>query len=199
MRRLRGNVGPDGERTVSAVSVLISSSNITLAAKFSGNRHIVKPSNKDFELNLAHPRTTFPKPLPPYLPRHISAPSASVPRRDPLSANAGRYSLSLKGVRKELRRAGPGAEYIVLDIERELTDWLVMGGVLVYPDQLDNPSFGNFAGKPLGSSNCITEVRRTPTELIWNIKEDFPRFLLHCVARFHGVVSFSQYRIFPFI
>ncbi|KIJ49460.1 hypothetical protein M422DRAFT_161445 [Sphaerobolus stellatus SS14] len=160
-------------------------------SKFAGNRHIVKPSSKDFQLNLSHPRSTFPKPLPPYLPRHLSAPSASIPRRDPASANAGRYSLSLKGVRRELRRAGPQAEQIVLDIERELTEWLLVGGVLISPDTELLQPLSNIAGRTLGTTNSIQEIRRTPTELVWRINEDFPRFLLHCVARFHNVVSFS--------
>ena len=147
-------------------------------------------------LSLPLPRSTFPRPLPPFLPRHLSAPSASPPRRDPASANAGRYSLSLKGVRRELRRAGPRAEQIVLDIEQELTRWLDAGGVLLFPapppqHPPQHPPAAR-AGTPRGSSATITEVHRSPTELVWRLDGDFPRFLLHCVARFHGVVSFSE-------
>ena len=163
-----------------------------MVARFAGNVHIVKPSTQDFSLNLSLPRPTFPKPLPPFLPRHLSAPSASLPLRDPASANAGRYSLSLKGVRRELRRSGPRAEQIVLDIEEELTEWLETGGVLLSPDSQHALSLSAISGVPLGSSKSIIEVHRSPTELIWRIDDDFPRFLLHCVARFHGVVSFSK-------
>ncbi|KAF8585971.1 hypothetical protein K439DRAFT_1632235 [Ramaria rubella] len=159
-------------------------------SRFAGNGHIVKPSTKDFSLSYSYPRTTFPKPLPSFLPRHPPAPSASAPLRDPASANAGRYSLSLKGVRKELRRSGPGAERIVLDIERELTDWLQSGGILLSPDAPRPISL--LGGTPLGSSSSIVEITRSPTELIWRIDADFVRFLLHCVARFHGIVSFSK-------
>ncbi|KAF8482205.1 hypothetical protein JB92DRAFT_3036945 [Gautieria morchelliformis] len=161
-------------------------------SRFAGNIHIVKPSTKDFNLSVCLPRSTFPKPLPAFLPRHLAAPSASLPHRDPISANAGRYSLSLKGVRKELRRSGPRAEQIVLDIEQELTAWLEMGGVLLSPDSQHVLSFSRMPGTPIGSSKSIIEIHRSPTESIWRIDEDFPRFLLHCVARFHGVVSFSK-------
>lgn len=156
-----------------------------------GNAHIVKPSIKDFGLSLSIPRPTFPKPLPSFIARHLSAPSALPPLRNPASANAGRYSLSLKGVRRDLRRSGPRAEQIVLDIEQELMDWLESGGILISPDSQD-PELSATPGTPIGSSNSIIEVHRSPTELIWRIDEDFPRFLLHCVARFHAVVSFSK-------
>lgn len=164
-----------------------------MVARFVGNGYIVKPSTKDFALSLSLPRSTFPKPLPPFIPRHLSAPSASLPHRDPASANAGRYSLSLTGVRRELRRSGPGAEQIVLDIEQELMEWLETGGILISPDSQHVHPLAGTSGVPLGSSQSIIEVHRSPTELIWRIDKDFPRFLLHCVARFHGVVSFSKY------
>ena len=190
----RVSVGSDEETIVRGPSTWSTDRNLTIViARFAGNVHIVKPSTKDFSLNLPLPRSTFPKPLPPFLPRHLSAPSASLPLRDPASANAGRYSLSLKGVRRELRKSGPGAEQIVLDIEQELTEWLETGGVLLFPDSRRTSSSLAVSGTPLGSSKSIIEVCRSPTELIWRIDEDFPRFLLHCVARFHGVVSFSKY------
>ena len=152
----------------------------------------MKPTTKDFGVYTSSPRTTFPKPLPPFLPRHLSAPSALTPSRDPSSANAGRYSLSLKGVRRELRKSGPRSEQIVLDIEQELTQWLHSGGILLCPDS--NPTLlSPGLGKPLGKSNSIHELRRSPTELVWRIDENFPRYLLHCVARFHGIVSFSKF------
>ncbi|KAF8514174.1 hypothetical protein JB92DRAFT_2592120, partial [Gautieria morchelliformis] len=88
------------------------------------------------------------------------------------SANAGRYSLSLKGVRKELRRSGPRAEQIVLDIEQELTAWLEMGGVLLSPDSQHILSFSRMPGTLIGSSKSIIEIHCSPMEIIWRIDED---------------------------
>ncbi|KAF8514224.1 hypothetical protein BU17DRAFT_52777 [Hysterangium stoloniferum] len=161
-------------------------------SQFVGNRHIVKPSKKDFELPYSRPQTTFPNPLPSFLPRHASIAPTSIPTRDPVSANAGRYSLSLKGVRRELRKGGPNVERIVLDIEHELVEWLTAGGVVLEPDAQHEVPFSRTLGEPLGASQLIREIRRSPMELVWRVDSDFPRFLLHCVARFHNIVSYSD-------
>lgn len=38
----------------------------------------------------------------------------------------------------------------------------------------------------------ITELSRSPSNLVWLIPEKFERFVVHCVARWWGVVSFSK-------
>ena len=38
----------------------------------------------------------------------------------------------------------------------------------------------------------ITELSRSPSSLVWLIPEKFERFVVHCVARWWGVVSFSK-------
>jgi len=161
-------------------------------SRFVGNKHIVKPSMEDFELPYSYPRTTFPNPLPSFLPRHASVAPASIPIRDPGSANAGRYSLSLKGVRRELRKGGPNVEHIVLDIEHELVKWLTAGGVVLHPDSQGGRSPSSTLGQPLGTSQFIREIHRSPLELVWRVDNDFTRFLLHCIARFHNIVSYSK-------
>ena len=50
-------------------------------------------------------------------------------------------------------------------------------------------------GAPMSSLNPdgpIREVNRTPSELIWDIDNDpFARYVVHCVCRWHSIVSFS--------
>jgi len=70
---------------------------IYLVAQFAGNPHIVAATTKDFTLPVPSAKSTFPEPLPSYLPRTVKVPIATLPTRDPVSANAGRFSLSMKG------------------------------------------------------------------------------------------------------
>lgn len=152
------------------------------------------------------PLPTFPTPLPAYLPRTArlpnsgaapvllaSSPNAGVLRE--VSANAGRFSLSLRGMRRELRRAGGRARGLVRDVETELEAWLD-GGVVLNPDVSDSVAAGDAdpLGKEVGQTQTIREVSRTPLQLVWRIPDDaFARYVVHCCARFHEVVSFSTH------
>ncbi|KAH8107993.1 hypothetical protein BXZ70DRAFT_913579 [Cristinia sonorae] len=159
-------------------------------ARFVGNPHIVAPSSKDYVVTQPIKRSTFPEPLPVYLSRNSPIPPASPAVRDPNSANAGRFSVGLKGVRRKLRNAGPRVELLVEDIEEEILGWLRNGGVLLDPDAQDD-RMGR--GRPIGSTGGIMEVSRTPLQLVWSIAEDpFARYVVHCCARYHRIVSFSK-------
>ncbi len=51
-------------------------------------------------------------------------------------------------------------------------------------------------GAPKSSLNPdgpIREVDKTPSELIWEIDDAFSRYVVHCVCRWHSIVSFSVY------
>ncbi|KAI0819967.1 hypothetical protein BC628DRAFT_1399632 [Trametes gibbosa] len=159
-------------------------------AKFVGNAHIVAPSRKDYAVPMPSSRATFPQPLPNYLSRNNVVPPVPQTATEPSSANAGRFSLSLKGMRRELRKSGPRTELLVKEVEDELVAWLTQGGVLLSPDDA-----GTFAvpGVPIGTSDTIMEIARTPLQLVWSISEDaFTRYVVHCCARYHDVVSFSK-------
>ncbi|EGO00076.1 hypothetical protein SERLA73DRAFT_160110, partial [Serpula lacrymans var. lacrymans S7.3] len=158
-------------------------------ARFAGNPHIVLATKKDHLLSVPQARTTFPEPLPPYLPRNITVPASTPPAREPNSANAGRFSLSLKGMRKELRRWGTRAESLVCDIEAEIMQWLE-GGTFFSPDS-ENANALHLPGNPVQGRDYIREVLRTPLQLVWSIADDaFARYVVHCCARYHNVVSF---------
>ncbi|CUA74454.1 hypothetical protein RSOLAG22IIIB_05564 [Rhizoctonia solani] len=149
-------------------------------SKFSFNPHIVQPSKKDFAIPVAHVQSTFPAPLPPYLPRVSSAPSAIAPTSDPTSTLAGKFSHSLRGARRVLRRRRGQAEPLVHAVEAEICEWLAEPG-----KPTDTEGYVIVSG--------IREVRRSPTELVWDVEQDaFARYVVHCAARWYGVVSFSK-------
>lgn len=159
-------------------------------SRFAGNEHIVEPSLKDYEPPISLPRTTFPTPVPQFISRANPSLSA-IPCRDPITANAGRYSLSLKGIRKRLRRAGPRTEQTVSEIDEALSAWLRTTAIIIKPDI---PFVGplDSVGVYVDASRSIQEISRSVLRLIWRVDDDFSRFLLHCVARFYGIVSYSK-------
>ncbi|EAU91729.2 hypothetical protein CC1G_04497 [Coprinopsis cinerea okayama7 len=166
-------------------------------AQFVGNPYIVQATRKDYIIPPPQIKPTFPEPLPPYLPRTVKLPTTpELPPTNPISANAGRFSLSLKGMRKELRRQGGRAESLVVDIERAILIWLVDGGTVLAPGAQEfmgpNAPMMN-EGVPVGNNTSIVEVSRTPLQLIWRIPDDaFARYVVHCCARYHEIVSFSK-------
>ncbi|KAL1710544.1 hypothetical protein EV121DRAFT_251317 [Schizophyllum commune] len=156
-------------------------------AKFTGNPHIVAATKRDLVLEPPTVRTTFPEPLPPSLPRTAKLPSVVPPTLDPLSANAGRFSLSLKGMRRELRKSGY-AQGLVRVVELEMADWLADGGAMLSPDEVQPEQ----AERQIGETPVV-EVSRTPLQLVWRISEDsYARYVVHCCARYHEIVSFSK-------
>lgn len=163
-----------------------------LLARLVGNPHVVLASPKDYYILPPSNKSTFPEPLPVYLSRNDYIRPAVPGVREPSSANAGRFSMSLKGMRKELRKSGPRTEQLVKEVEDEIVGWLKNGGVLPNPD--DPNSIVQLPGTPIGTQNDILEVSRTPLQLVWSISDNaFTRYVVHCCARYHNVVSFSEY------
>ncbi|KAJ4468147.1 hypothetical protein J3R30DRAFT_1679066 [Lentinula aciculospora] len=162
-------------------------------ARFIDNPYIALPTKKDYALPLTELKTTFPEPLPPYLQRNTKIPATSTPLTDPISADAGRFSFSIKGMRRDLRRAGHRAEHLVREVEAEILEWLDAGGVTLNPDVADSIDYSGAVGHPVADTGSIVEVFRTPQQLIWRISDDaFARYVVHCCARYHNVVSFSK-------
>jgi len=162
-------------------------------ARFSGNAHIVQPGKRDYQPPVPQIRTTFPEPLPVYLARNNKVPGAALPTTDPRSADCGRFSLGLKGMRRDLRKMGFRSKPLVVDIETELLGWLETGGTLLSPDAPQGIS--NSSGTPVGSTGTVVEISRTPLQLVWRMTDDsdaFARYVVHCTARYHKIVSFSK-------
>lgn len=151
-------------------------------------------TRRDYLVSAAPIRSTFPVPLPPYLPRTAVVPRANLPQREPLSANAGRFSLSLKGMRRELRKSGVRVQGLVDAVEQEILNWLHTDSSLLSPDVVKSTEDVRL---PIGNTGTIFEVSRTPLELVWSIPEDpFARYVVHCCARYHEIVSFSGLPIY---
>ncbi|KAK2467894.1 hypothetical protein APHAL10511_000189 [Amanita phalloides] len=166
-------------------------------AEFFGNPHIVAAAKHDYAIQPPHILSTFPEPLPPYLPRTVKIPAAQIPSQDPLSANAGRFSLSLKGMRRTLRRSGNRAQILVRHIEQEMVDWLWEGGTLLSPDSAPTGDADVrdlvCRAKCVGELATVLELLRTPLQLVWYVEDDaFARYVVHCCARYHEIVSYSK-------
>ncbi|KAJ7783074.1 hypothetical protein B0H16DRAFT_1403477 [Mycena metata] len=159
-------------------------------ARFTGNVHIVQPAKRDY-LPPTGPqiRSTFPEPLPIYLARNNKVPTAATPSPDPRSIDCGRFSLGLRGMRRDLRKMGFRSKLLVLEIETEVVGWLEAGGTLLSPDAFESDI--SSSGTPIGTTGVV-EVSRTPLQLIWNIDDPFARYVVHCTARYHKIVSFSK-------
>ena len=108
------------------------------------------------------------------------------------SSQAGRFSLSLKGVRKELRQRGQRANELVRDVEDTMKAWLDGTTTATAVDeQVPRPV-------DRGEHPSITELSHNPLQLQWMTGDPFARYIIHCVARWHSVVSFSKHlRLLP--
>ncbi|KAI0295837.1 hypothetical protein B0F90DRAFT_1811406 [Multifurca ochricompacta] len=165
-------------------------------AHFTDNPHIAIPSKHDLELSLPTLQATFPIPLPPYLPRSTPLPATVPSTSDAKASNAGQFSLSLRGMRKALRRAGPRTQALVRGVEDELTRWLSGVEIVLNPPSPESSEY-QFPGRAIvvvvGGQECIREIERSPQQLVWWIENDtWARYIVHCCARYHNIVSFSK-------
>ncbi|KAI0320779.1 hypothetical protein OF83DRAFT_1103179 [Amylostereum chailletii] len=160
-------------------------------ALFNGNPYVAAPSKRDMEPMHAVKNATFPVPLPPYLPRNVSLPPTTVPESDKQMTQAGQFGRSKRGMRKDLRRAGPRTQALVQDVEEDLLQWLEEGEVVI-GSATEEPLF-DFPGRAVGGHDSVREVQRMPGRLVWWIEDDsWARYVVHCCARYHDVVSFSK-------
>ena len=119
----------------------------------------------------------------------------------------GQFTFSLKGVRRALRRSGTTGGTRARDVvdvaESSMTSWLGEGGKRASDFHtrtagsegriLDStpyiaPSEDGQAAEPVPA---IRELSRLPHAMLWVIADPYDRFIIHCVARYYGVVSFS--------
>ncbi|KAH9994346.1 hypothetical protein BJV74DRAFT_725416, partial [Russula compacta] len=160
-------------------------------ARFMDNPYIAVPSKRDLEPSPPILHATFPIPLPPYLPRSVSLPATVPPQPDAKASNAGQFSLSMRGMRKTLRRSGAHTQALVRGVEDELTRWLEGVEVVLNPDA--GPGY-QFPGRAVAGQEGIREVERSPQRLVWWIENDtWARYVVHCCARYHNIVSFSTH------
>jgi hypothetical protein len=102
----------------------------------------------------------------------------------------------MRGMRKVLRRSGARTQALVRGVEQELMHWL--GGVEVVLNP-DKESGYQFPGRVVADQEDIREVERSPQRLVWWIENDtWVRYVVHCCARYHNIVSFSTSILFFF-
>jgi hypothetical protein len=117
-------VSPKLHSTSEAKSHLIASS---ISAMLAHNPHAALPSRIDlmppaprYTSTFTHPSSRSPAAA---AIRTASVPSPAAPVSEPVSTEAGKYTLSLKGVRSMLRKRGRRAEVVVKIVEKELRGW----------------------------------------------------------------------------
>ena len=152
---------------------------------------------------------SFPSPPPstfyPYRPSSASDPSSSSSAAnvfdDTKAADFGRFSLPIKGLKKSTRRivsdGGPGEE-IVQTVDSQIRDWLDGAHVFLNPNDSSSAASGAVIldleghGKAPSDEPTIVQVSRLPHSIIWSIQDPFVRFLVHAIARYYRVVSFTK-------
>lgn len=198
-------------------------------AHFHGSKHISQPKAVDFaphQLNTS--RNTFPSPPPstfyPFKPNSsnpasaISDPSSSSTSNvfdDTRAADFGRFSLPIRGLKRNTRRivrSGGAGEEIASTVDWHLRTWLDRPEVFLRPDAIPPASFSRSKLNSRGTDDdddlddrcllcletdsgpqaAITQITRQPHSLVWQIDDGFVRFLVHAVARYYRVVSFSE-------
>jgi hypothetical protein len=200
-------------------------------ANFSNNSHIATPGPFDHDPRPARFfRPTFPRPPPDGFPLSAPADRPSVDNGrqrdgDYSRLDAGRFSLSIRGVRKAVRKAlgsepgrGGHVEHVVAVVEDEVERWLRGVAITLAPDEparsrcLPSPPSSSSVpprhprvldstlvsetGSGLDFEPAIVEVLRSPYNIVWQVTGSFTRFLIHCVARYYRVVSFSELLLF---
>jgi len=102
------------------------------------NPHAALPSRIDLLPPTPRYTSTFPHPSSrspaAAAIRTANVPSPAAPVSEPISTEAGKYTLSLKGVRSMLRKRGRRAEMVVKVVEGELRGW---SGCELDQDEMD--------------------------------------------------------------
>lgn len=113
-------------------------------------------------------------------------------------------------MRRALRRSGSEggarARDVVEVVETSLRSWLGEGGKGAgeFYDRTTGDKSGRIidptpylapvvaGGDAVAEQLAIVELSRAPHALLWAIPDPYDRFIVHCVARYYGIVSFSK-------
>ncbi|KAL7340757.1 hypothetical protein BJY59DRAFT_143276 [Rhodotorula toruloides] len=153
-------------------------------AQLAGNPHLHRPTRADFSPGpyMKDLSTTFTPP-----PAHFSRST---------NADYGQFSMSLRGLRRNLRLAvGPRAQRGQGGRTEELLDPTALedftlptpGTLDLLPDLPTRTTVADLPDVP-----TLTELSRQPHTLIWLAPSSHHRFLLHSLARYYNLTSFSR-------
>lgn len=139
------------------------------------------------------------------LPDSPGTASSSGSHTDSQTAELGQYSLSLKGIRKTLRRTAGGRSHQFVSIaESQLVEWLAVEGRI--PAGFYHSSTAGRVLDPtpmLASSTAalggggeevpaVVELSKSPAGLVWRIADPFDRYVLHALCRYYRLQSSSH-------
>ncbi|GAA5913528.1 uncharacterized protein JCM6883_004444 [Sporobolomyces salmoneus] len=200
-------------------------------AQLAGNPHLHRPTRADFNPgpSLKGLSTTFAPPPSNFSRSTYSSPVNSAASNSSISLESGQFTMSLKGLRKNLRtgvvgsrvtRGQGGRTEEVLEImERELSEWLTFEGrvspgfyhdgslsaaKILDPTPLEDwqpppSSVDSLPDEPVSRSRpppsppaTLVELTRLPHTLVWLAPSPQHRYLLHSLARYYRLQSFSR-------
>lgn len=99
-------------------------------------------------------------------------------------------------MRRELRKTGGRTESLVRDVESEILVWLE-GGIVLSPGDKGDGEL-RFPGMNVRGREDLREVGRSILQLVWATDDAFVRYVVHCCARYHDIVSYSEYQCLSF-
>lgn len=82
-------------------------------------------------------------------------------------------------------------QVLIFTVQREILDWLRQTVHVPSHDSLGMVR-EILVRDTDGKDDSITELRRTPTSLLWQVNDTFSRLAVHCVARTFNCPSFSR-------
>lgn len=91
---------------------------------------------------------------------------------------------------------GGRAESLVRAVEDEILVWLE-GGTILKPSENGDGAELRLPGVSVRGREDLREVGRNPLQLVWATDDAFVRYVVHCCARYHEIVSFSTYSCLP--
>lgn len=92
---------------------------------------------------------------------------------------------------------GGRTEIVVRAIEEEILVWLE-GETVLKPGEESEDRDGTklrFPGVKVRHREDLREVSRNPLQLVCDTDDALARYVVHCLARYHEIVSFSTYYV----
>lgn len=100
----------------------------------------------------------------------------------------------MRGIEDELVRWLRGEDDVVVVRDPDVQQLQSLSSQDGHPFQFQ------FPGRPVAGMEDVREVERSPQRLVWWIENDtWARYVVHCCARYHNVISFSTSHPFHFI
>ncbi|KAM0789984.1 hypothetical protein ACM66B_005316 [Microbotryomycetes sp. NB124-2] len=189
-------------------------------AQLSGNPMAVRPMKRDFlSPGIPAAESTVFAPPPSSFPRSLYVPAAPTGKTRHAPSTAGQFRMSARGTRRTLRSMmgtnkgeGGRTEEMLRLMEDEIRSWLVQSGAI--PEEyyhssaegrvLDPTPVEDWVLEQLESTGpssstsnqsvppTLTELTRSPSTLVWLMPSPHARYLLHVLARYYALQSFSR-------